>query len=194
MPTTCNTSEIIETPVRILYAPVDTAEPADSVALGGAWPTGWVEVGLTNAPLAMTNTVTTNEIKAQQKIMTVKEVPTDRVVTGATELQQFTMENLFLAVGGTVTNTAAASGQVGKSELEYGQDFVLPERAVGFEGTNGYGKPIRVFFRKATAKANGDQSYDKENQLVIPIIWNVLDPCDGDKPVKVQTITADALP
>jgi hypothetical protein len=191
---TCNVTEIIQSPVRVLYAPVGTTEPADSVALGGAWPSGWVEAGLTNAPLTLGNEVTTNEIKAQQKIMTVKEVPTDRVVTGATELLEYTMNNLYLAVGGTVTDTAAGSGQVGKSELEYGQDFTLPERAFGFEGTNGYGYPIRVFFRKATSKANGDQSYDKENQLVVPIIWNALEPCDGSKPVKVQTITAEALP
>jgi hypothetical protein len=154
-----------------------------------------VDIGLTNAPLTLGNAVTTNEIKAQQKIMTVKEVPTDRVVTGATELLRYSMENLFLAVGGTVTTTAAASGQVGKSELEYGQDFTLPERAIGFEGTNGNGLAIRVFFRKATAKSNGDQSYDKENQLVIPVIFNALEPCDGSTvPIKVQNITAAALP
>ena len=198
MAATCNTSDILQSPVNVYVAAVGATEPADSVDYGGNWPSAWTSLGLTNAPLTKVITQNTNMIHAQQTALPAKEKVTGLVVTWATELLQVSWYNLFYATNGIVTATAAGAGQVGKDEIEFGgadatgRVFNLPERAWGFEALNEHGYVQRWIARKATSKSNGNVVYDRDNHAFIPIIITVLDPCNGSSPIYGLNVTAPA--
>jgi hypothetical protein len=179
-------------PVIIYVAPVGTTEPADSVAYQGSWPSGWSEIGITNAALNMTITQDTNQIQPQQSPIDDKEVITKYTIELNTEILATTFTNLFYITNGTVTTTAAGASQVGKDEITFGDTFSLPERAWGFEAQNGAGFVQRFIVRRATSKSNGDVTFDRDNQTIYPLMVHALCPGSGIKPVYGLNVTAAA--
>lgn len=158
--------DIFSTPARILKAPVGTSAPADSVAAGGGWPAGWVEMGYTAAPLSVSYEFEEDERFIEQSLAPVDRVRTKEALTLETTLAELDLVQVGIAWAGLVTPTAAGVGQVGKEELDIGDDPVLPKYAWGFEGSyideDGATFPIRLFVWKATASAGGKLDFGKE--------------------------------
>lgn len=157
---------------RVFYAPVATAAPDDDTAYGGTW-TSWTEVGFTTTPLAVAMSREEYDIQVQQRIGTVKRRITNEDIILETTLAEVTADNIQLAIGGDVTDTGAGVGQVGKEELDAGGDFLLDERAWGFEGlyvdSSGTQWPARLFIWKATSTMNGNIEFSKEAEAGIPL-------------------------
>ncbi len=159
---------------RVLYAPVGESIPDENtIGWDAAWGGNWTEVGYTSAAVSLGLEYEEHDIKVQQHLGTVKRVRTGEDATIETVLAELTCDNLQLATGGTVTDTVAGAGQVGKSELVSGDLAELDERLWGFEGlrvdANGNLLPTRFFFWKATSTLNGALEFAKESETGISL-------------------------
>lgn len=170
-----STADIIIGPARIFYAATGTVLPADSLAYGAAWasPVGWTEIALTKTPFTMNRDLSTVDVMIEQSTLPVKRVATEEKVSFETTLAELTADLLQLAMGGTVTDTAAGAAQVGKEELVAGGQAILPEHTWAVEGVYttaaGVNFPIRLQIYRATAVLNGELAFGKADSAGIPL-------------------------
>jgi hypothetical protein len=165
--------------------------PAKTVALGGAWPVGWVAVGATE------DGVTENFQRSTQSIM-IEEQPTP--VATETEnidfnyevtLSQDTLDTWKLAAGGgTIVVVPPASGVPGYRTLTLSTD--LDKLCLGLEGKNPYGMPTRVRVPLIASVGNISKKYRRAaDARRYACKFNVL--CAPEE-VEIQEIYAAALP
>lgn len=133
--------------VQKITATSNPALPADTVPLNGAWPSSgdnvWLDVGATEEGL-------TFRFQRNSERIMIEEQQTPAVITStgidmAAEmvLSEDTIDTMLLGFGGgTTQDTAAATGQPGKTELTIGSD--LDHYAFGFEAENSFGMARRV--------------------------------------------------
>jgi hypothetical protein len=193
-------TDILITPARIWKSPVAEALPDEtSVVYGGTWGGNWVDVGYTLQPLTMSYDRTLFELEVEQVTGIVKRRVTKEMAMFETVLAEATPTNLQLAIGGTVTTTAAGASQVAFQDLDVGGDIQLDELQWGFEGfyenTAGAQFPVRIFVYKATTILNGQLTFAKAAAAGVPI--QISAEADTGKSVganllKIQRVTAVA--
>ncbi|MEI8306090.1 MAG: hypothetical protein WCF99_03385 [Chloroflexales bacterium] len=189
-------SDIIVTGARVFLAPIGSTLPLPTLAVGAAWPTGWVDVGFTLSPTKLTYKFDMLEIFVEQSFSPVRRRRTKEEVTIETELAEHTAGNLAITMAGTATTTAATSTVVGYEEFEVGGDPNLPLHMVGIEG--GYNDesdnffPVRLFLYKATVTDGGTLEYGKDKPAGIPIKLAALPDLTkavGGQLLKLQRVT-----
>jgi hypothetical protein len=134
---------------QVYLAPYDTVSPAvlpaDTVALGGVWPTTpqpWTAIGATGEGVTLAFRRNTQDQMVEEQMTPVGVETTDADLRFEAELSEDTIETLRVAFGGgTITTVAAASGVIGSKTLALSTD--LTHFALGFEGKNPSG-----FFRR----------------------------------------------
>jgi hypothetical protein len=118
------------------------ALPADSVALGGGWPVGWVAAGATEEGVTLAVSRETEDIMIEEQMTPVSVNTTSMNIRVETVLSEDTLEVWKLAFGGgTIVTTAASSGVIGKKTLTIASD--LDNLTLGMEAKNEFG-----FFRR----------------------------------------------
>lgn len=135
--------------VAVYLAPYSTASPAalpaESVALGGAWPSTpqpWAPIGATEQGASFLFRRSTQSLTVEEQLTPVKVETTEVELKVEATLAEDSVETMRTAFGGgTITTTAAGVGQIGKKELEIQSD--LTHFALGMEGQNSFG-----FFRR----------------------------------------------
>jgi hypothetical protein len=134
---------------QIYLAPYSVASPAvlpaDTVALGGTWPASpqpWTPIGATEDGVTMAFRRNTTDQMIEEQMTPVGVETADADLRYECSLSEDTLETMRIAFGGgTVTTTAAATGQIGKKVLVLSTD--LDHFALGFEAKNPDG-----FFRR----------------------------------------------
>lgn len=129
--------------VALYTSPANTPMVEDSLATGALWPDPWVSSGATQEGVQINSEpdLTRHRIDEQPTPAWVSVNARNFVL--ATVLVEDELETLKLALGsGTITTTAAGTGQIGKKTYIFSSD--LTPLAVGFEGRNHYG-----FWRRA---------------------------------------------
>lgn len=119
--------------------------PADTVALGAAWPSSpqvWVPIGATEEGVKFIFQRQTNDIRVEEQTTPVSVETTEININ----VQAVFAEDKFEAIryacgGGTITTVAASSGIIGKKTLLLSTD--LEHYALGLELKNKQG-----FFRR----------------------------------------------
>jgi hypothetical protein len=166
-------SDIIMTPVRVLYSPVGTSLPADTVAAAGNWPAGWVELGYTSDALKLGYKFETKDFFVQQSLAAVRRQKNKEELGLETQLAELDGSQLALTWGATNTPTAAGAGQPGKEEIVIGDEATIPELQWGFEGAyvdeDGMTFPVRVFIWKATAVSGGELEFSNQKETGVPL-------------------------
>lgn len=193
-------TDIIIAPATIYHGPVGEAIPDEtSVDYGDAWGGNWVNAGYTMQPLSMMHNRDIFGLEVEQLTGEVKRRVTKEVWNFETVLAEATPTNLQLAVGGTVSTTAAGASQRAFQDLDVGGATVLDELSWGFEGfyenASGVLFPYRIFVWKANAVLNGAFQFAKAAGSGIPIQIRALiddSQADGEKFVKIQRVTAVA--
>lgn len=149
---------------KIWYAPVGEANPDDSVAFGADWAGNWARVGYTSEPCVIIYEDERVKIKVQEHLGAIKDRRIDESLMIETKLAELKMEYLALAMDGTITTTAPGAGQVGKTELKGGDQWVISRYKWGVEGeyvdANGASFPLRLYIHIGTAKVNGNIEFD----------------------------------
>lgn len=193
-------TDILITPARVYKAPTGEALPDESeISYGEAWGGSWVDVGYTLQAVTLAYNREIFSLMVEQVNGAVKRRVTDEVAIIETVLAESTPTNMALAIGGTVTTTAAGAGQVAFQELKAGGLITLPELAWGIEGLyeNAAGAqfPLRIFLYKATAILNGPLTFAKAAGLGVPIQISGLNDTSktaGEQMISIQRVTAVA--
>jgi hypothetical protein len=121
------------------------ALPADTVALGGTWPSTpqpWTAIGATESGVSLIFRRSTNNLTVEEQLTPVSVETTEVECRFEAVLAEDTFATMRLAFGGgAIVTTAASSGVIGKQTLTISSD--LDHFALGMEGKNTYG-----FFRR----------------------------------------------
>jgi len=134
------------------------ALPAETVAVGGAWPVGWIPVGATEEGVTLAVSRETEDITIEEQMTPVDVTTTGMDVRVETVLSQDTLDTMKLAFGGgTITTTAAGVGQIGKKELVLASS--LDKLSLGLETDNADGFWRRMRVEKIVSIADVETQY-----------------------------------
>ena len=187
--------KIILTPARHLYAPLATTLPADSLAAGGAWPSGWVDLYDTQEATKITWTIEKFVRYVEQSLAPRRTWIIKREGKVETVLSEFSMTNLSIAWDGSVAITTAAPGVTGKEVWTPPTGVFLTDRMWGIEGSYvssaGNTHPIRVILYKVNVEAGGDLTVGKSENVGIPLKIQGMDDDSGNH-MTITKITAPA--
>ncbi len=134
--------QLLNEPGVLYYAPLGTALPAETVAVGGqtytnTWPTPWAPLGATMEGSTFTYSTTVEEIRVAEIFDAIKQVTTERGGNIAFALTSFTMTNVQIALnGGTVTTTAATTSSGQSQRLVPPKPGTELRRMIGWESTD----------------------------------------------------------
>lgn len=139
----------------------DPAElPADTLATGSAWLTPWVPIGATDAGLELDFERKTNSIMIEEQVTEVDELTESFSWGMNVDLAQDTLESMKLAMGGgTITATAAGTGQPGVRTLVLSTD--MASFAFGYEVVNEHGEWRRFLIPKVKSVAKTKTKYSR---------------------------------
>lgn len=138
------------------------ALPADTVALGGAWPAAgtniWVPVGATQEGLNFRFQRSTQDVNVEEQLTPVQVNTSSLDMSLDMVLSEDTLNTMVYAYGGgSIVTTAAGVGQIGKKELTINSD--LDEYAFGFETQNEFGFFRRVFVPSVVSVGQAETLY-----------------------------------
>lgn len=167
-------SDIVVSPAVVWYAAEGEAAPdPDSVAAGVAWGGNWVKLGYTDTALSMLYEFDELDVQIEQSLAPVGRVKSAENLTLETSLAELYLDGVQLFAEGTVSDTAAGVGQVGREDLALGGEADLTVRTWGFESTyideDGAEFPIRLFIHRGTGRLNGALEFGKASQTGIPL-------------------------
>jgi hypothetical protein len=192
-------SDIMVSPAKVFYGVLNSALPADNLALGANWPTGWTHVGYTKTALSVDYSYEKLSYEIQESIGNVGGRKTKEALSLETTLAEFTLAGVAQAWGGTVATTPAGAGQVGKEEITGGDVTKLSYQMWGFEGSyedaNQVIRPIRFFIYRGQSEAGGKLEFGKTDTTGIPLKIEALEDLTkavGARLFKFQRILADA--
>jgi hypothetical protein len=134
--------------------------PADTIALGGTWPTTpqpWTPIGATQEGVSLMFQRSTNAMTVEEQLTPVSVETTEISFKVEATLAEDTFETMRTAFGGgTLTTVAASSGVIGKKTLVLSND--LDHFALGLEGKNTYGFFRRILIPEIVSIADVEQT------------------------------------
>jgi len=182
-----------------LYSNTGISLPADTVAAGGAWPSGWTEVAYTDSDLSVKYVREKVEADIQESLTPITRAIGKETLEIETSLAELLTSQLALAWGGTVSVTPAGEGQPAKDELIGGDDATIDEKQWGFEGSYvtaaGYSEPIRLVVWKGVADLGAELKFGKKTPTGIPLKISAnpdMGKARGQRLFKLIKITAPA--
>lgn len=168
--------------------------PADTVALGGTWPTTpqpWTPVGASSEGASLVFRRSTQQLRVEEQLTPVGVETTEVEMRVEITLAEDKLETMQVAMGGgTLTTQAAATGVIGKKTLVLAND--LTHYALGLEAKNTFGFFRRILVPEVVSIADVEATYRRAAGLRLykVSLWALssIDQCTFiDK-------TADALP
>lgn len=150
MPATSPTSPyILIAGARILYAPLSSALPLDSVALGAAWPAAWKEFGFTNEPLKFNTGFEIYKVMVEQRQAFIAQKKTNSECGFESRGVDFSADAFKATLGGTKTTASATSSLPPVDIYTYTADDFVPASMWGIEGGYIFSPsaiyPVRIF-------------------------------------------------
>jgi hypothetical protein len=115
------TPQLLNEPGVLYWAPLGTAIPAETVAVGGqtytnTWDSPWKPLGATVEGMNFNYSTTVEEIRVAEIFDAVKQVTTERGGSIAFALTSITMANVQIALNGGKLTTTAATTTAGQSQ------------------------------------------------------------------------------
>lgn len=171
------------------------ALPADTVALGAAWPSVspniWVPVGATQEGLNFRFQRSTQDVNVEEQLTPVQVNTTSLDISMDMVLSEDTLETMVYAYGGgSIVTTAAASAVIGKKTLTINSDLDL--YAFGFETQNEFGFYRRVMVPAVVSVGQAETLYRRaQDARRYAVSLRVI--CSPEE-IQVVSKTANALP
>lgn len=193
-------SDILVGAATIWKAPVGEAFPDETtIDYGEAWGGNWTNMGYTTDGIKVGYTQETFEIEVDQLTNPVDEIITKETVMFETILAELTGANLATSFNGTLTTTAAGSGQRAFEQVEMGGSADTDKYAFGLEGfyktANNETFPVRVFIYKGTPIINGQLNFMKNQIAGIPLqikAYADTTKAVGKQTMVIQRVTGEA--
>ena len=149
-----------------------SALPADNLAVGANWPTGWIRAGLTGAPLKMGYEYDVADADVEESLAPVDRAKTKENTMLETTLREIDPRLLPLIWDGVTVVTPQSSGVAAKSQFNIGGRARLLKRMWGFEGiwvdAAQVERPHRCIVYKATASTGAALEFSKGAWAGVP--------------------------
>lgn len=169
------------------HAAADTVEPASAATLSEP-ATGWTGVGYTSEGVTMEVGKDTEMVRVEESLTPAGIVVTGSDVKITFEIAEDTLEARQLAYGlGTISTTAAATGQIGKKTLTL--DDSLDVIALCFIADNAQGFRDRVYIPRMMSSGAVGTAYQRAAKRVFPVEFTAICELAAIKIVK-QTAAA----
>ena len=199
--TTARINNIIIGPGKIYrHASPNTDLPDEStVEFGDPWLNGWEAVGLLmrGSGVQMRHSVTMHEVMAEEYVMGLKRVPTQRQIAFAFTLLEYNVANLQMVFPDSVlVDTAAGVGQKGFSDLIIAAGQDNPSYCIGMEAfrkddAGGEIQPVRWRIYEASVEPDGETPFAQGGESVIPVVCHALHEDMSKKVCQLHYVTAD---
>lgn len=198
-----NADFVLTGPAQLWWQPwifgTPAALPADTVALGGLWPSSWVAIGATKEGVTAEFQRTVTDIMIEEQNTPVDQKTATAHFNFTAILSEDTFETMQLAYGGgTITTTAAATGVKGKKTLVLSEE--LQYIAVGLESfgaprtgmTGGEVPWRRILVPKVASSAQIQTPYRRAaSQRLYPVTFTSL---SAISTMTIVELNASALP
>jgi hypothetical protein len=144
--------QILNEPGVLYWAPLGTAEPAHTVAVGGqsftdSWPTAWVPLGPTIEGMNFSYSTNLEPIRVAEFLDPVQQVATERNGSIGFALASITLTNVQRAFnGGALTVTAATTSTGQFQTYEPPDPNALKRAMIGWESTD---SSTRIILRRS---------------------------------------------
>jgi hypothetical protein len=172
------------------------ALPADTVLLGGLWPSPWRAIGATKEGVTGRFARSVQNITIEEQSTPVDQKTTSAAFTFTAQLSEDTLETIQLAYGGgSIETTAAGAGTKGKKTLVLSEDTEYI--AIGFETFAAPREAVedetpwrRLLIPKASSAAEVETAYRRaDGQRLYPVTFTSLVPISA---CPVVELNADA--
>src|SRR5512139_4076276 len=113
MPVTLATPQILTDPGYLLWAPLSSAEPSNTVVGGvftDTWPVAWINLGATEDGSEFSYEVKVEAIKVAEFFDPIRYATTERTGSFAFNLADYTLNNLKRAYNGGTLATVSGAG------------------------------------------------------------------------------------
>lgn len=155
-------TNVLVGPATLYLGPEAEAMPADSVMLGGDWGANWMHPGYTDEGLTFNFERDTEMHRVEEQSSPAVVTVNESELMIAVAFAEDTLENMKFAYGGgTITETAAGSGQIGKKTLRLSDQ--LEVLALGFEGKNPQGFYRRVYIPRVVSVGSVETPYRRSD-------------------------------
>lgn len=166
MPVTLGVPTILTDPGYLLWAPLGSSEPANTVVgsvFTDTWPVAWINLGATEEGSEFAYEVKVEAIKVAEFFDPIKYATTDREGSFAFNLADYTLKNLSRAFNGGTLATVSGAGTTLLSSLVPPQPGSEVRAMIGWEsldrtlriicGQTLNGGAVKTAFKKPPAKA-----------------------------------------
>lgn len=178
--------------MRKLVYPTDYTTPpvipADTLALGAAWPSPWVAIGATQDGLQFGFQRQRQDIMIEEQVNPVDVRTKSLRFEMQLDLSEDTLATMQIAYGGgNITTAVAAATTYGYSELVISDE--MQDYGFGFEGENQYGMARRCVVPVVKSVGNIKTKYRRAaQQRLYSITLESLTPLSS---VKIRDLTAE---
>jgi hypothetical protein len=187
--------KLLNDPGVLYWAPLGTAIPAESVALGGqtytnSWASPWEPLGATVEGMNFSYSTSVEEIRVAEFFDPVKQVTVERGGSIAFALTSLTLAKLSIALNGGVVTTTAATTTSGQSQrLEPATPGTEIRRMIGWESTD---NSVRIVLRQVLNVAELSIAPRRGTDVAtIPTEFRMEVPQSGVSPFAIMTAGTD---
>lgn len=157
---------------RLYIAPAGTAMPA----LDETPQSPWRDLGETDGGVKVSRTQSLEFFSTDQRTGKAKVVRAEEGLSIETNLVSATLENLAIALGGTVTDVPPGTGTIGTRSVSLYAGSQVAEYALLFRGLSPYGDyPAQYYVPRAVVDGDIELEYKKDDKVVIPIKFEALE-------------------
>lgn len=188
MPVTLGVPNLLQDPGYLLWAPLGSSEPTNTVVGGvftDTWPVAWINLGATEEGSEFEYEIKTEAVKVAEFFDQIKYATVDREGSFAFNLADYTLKNLQRAYNGGTLATVSGAGTTLLSSLQPPAPGAEVRAMLGWESLDRTmrivchqvlnGGSVKNAFKRAPAKA------------VVPCKFMMEMPVGATLPFKVYT-------
>lgn len=187
MSVTLTTPNILQDPGYVMWAPLGTAEPTNTVVgskFTDSWPAGWVSVGMTSEGSTFSYQINVEAINVAESFDPIKYATTSRAGSLAFNMANWALTNWKIACNGGAVTVVSGTTTTQLNKWEAPDPGSEVRAMLGWESTDG---TARLVIRQALNGVEVQSQFQKAPSFaVIPAQFQFEVPASG-KPFTIYT-------
>jgi hypothetical protein len=187
VPVTLTTPNILQDPGYVMWAPLGTAEPTNTVVgskFTDNWPAGWVSVGMTAEGSTFSYQINVEAINVAESFDPIKYATTSRAGSMAFNMANWALTNWKIACNGGAVTVVSGTTTTQLNKWEAPDPGSEVRAMLGWESTDG---TARVVIRQCLNGVEVQSQFQKAPSFaVIPCQFQFEVPTTG-KPFTIYT-------
>jgi hypothetical protein len=179
-----NCSNLVLGGATLYYAPVGTALPLDSLALGATWLAPWARLGMTAEPVVIKYEDTLEGVMVDEFLAPIRAIRTEESLELETSLGE--LVNQYLGIASNNVYLTDTNDPV----TNIGGNTNISVWMWGIEGSYMNAAnvlmPLRAYIWRGVPKLNGELSFSKKSTDPVAIPFKVIGLADCNRPAGEQ--------